>query len=61
MNFVGRAERALPARTHPSAVIPSDPVFLLILGVLALVFFFVYLMVRRTFLGFREGVERGKN
>ncbi|MFB6121729.1 MAG: hypothetical protein ABEJ68_11520 [Halobacteriaceae archaeon] len=41
-------------------MIPDDPVFLLLLGVLALIFFFAFLLLRRTLLGFKEGVERGK-
>jgi len=31
-----------------------------VLAILMLLFFFGYLMVRRTVLGFKEGVERGK-
>jgi hypothetical protein len=38
----------------------SDPVFLLILGVLAAVFFFFYLLLRRTVLAFREGTDGRK-
>lgn len=31
-----------------------------VLALLMLLFFFGYLLVRRTVLGFKEGVERGK-
>jgi hypothetical protein len=31
-----------------------------VLAILMLLIFFGYLMVRRTVLGFKEGVERGK-
>jgi len=41
-------------------MILDDPVFLLLLGVLVLVFFFGFLLLRRTLLGFKEGVDRGK-
>lgn len=37
----------------------TDPMFLGMLAALLVFFFFVYLMVRRTLLGFKEGVERG--
>jgi flagellar biogenesis protein FliO len=37
-----------------------DPVFLLMLAVLALIFFFAFLLVRRTLLEFRRGTERGR-
>lgn len=35
----------------------GDPVLLGVLAALILFFFFLYLMVRRTILGFREGLE----
>lgn len=35
----------------------GDPVLLGVLVALILFFFFLYLMVRRTILGFREGLE----
>ena len=38
----------------------DDPIFLGIIAAVVLFFFFVYLMIRRTMLGFREGVERGR-
>ena len=41
-------------------MLPSDPVFLLILGVLAVIFFFFYLLLRRTVLAFREGTDDGR-
>ncbi|MFB6086231.1 MAG: hypothetical protein ABEJ84_05430 [Halodesulfurarchaeum sp.] len=42
-------------------MIETGPVFYVILGALLLFFFFVYLMIRRTVLGFQEGVERGRD
>ena len=39
----------------------NDPIFLGILAAIVLFFFFIYLMVRRTLVSFREGVDRGKN
>jgi hypothetical protein len=41
-------------------MVDTGPVFYFILGALLLFFFFVYLMIRRTFLGFREGMERSR-
>ena len=38
----------------------EDPVFLGIIAAVGLFFFFIYLMIRRTLVSFREGVERGK-
>lgn len=38
----------------------DDPVFLGLVAVLVVFFFFLYLFVRRTVLGFREGFERGR-
>ena len=38
----------------------SDPVMLLFLGVLVVIFFFAYLLLRRTLVGFKEGMDRGK-
>lgn len=38
----------------------QDPAFFLILGALLLFIFFLFLMIRRTLVGFREGMERGK-
>lgn len=35
-----------------------DPVFLLLLGALMLFVFFVFLMIRRTIVGYREGYSR---
>lgn len=37
-----------------------DPVLLLFLGVILLVVFGFYLLVRRTTTAFREGTERGR-
>ena len=42
-------------------MIDTGPVFYFILGALLLFLFFVYLMIRRTVLGFKEGVDRGRN
>lgn len=39
----------------------DDPIFLGILAAIVLFFFFIYLMVRRTLVSFREGVDKGKN
>ncbi|MFB6110271.1 MAG: hypothetical protein ABEJ60_05280 [Halodesulfurarchaeum sp.] len=36
------------------------PMFYLLLGGLLVFFFFIYLLIRRTILGFREGVERSR-
>ena len=37
-----------------------DPVLLLLLGVILLVVFGFYLLIRRTAVAFREGTERGR-
>ena len=37
-----------------------DPVLLALLAVLLLLFFGVYLLIRRTATAFREGTERGR-
>ncbi len=39
---------------------PVDPLFVILLLVLLGLFFFGYLLVRRTLLGLREGYEEGK-
>jgi flagellar biogenesis protein FliO len=39
----------------------TDPMFLGMLAALLVFFFFVYLMIRRTVLGFREGYDRGQD
>lgn len=36
----------------------TDPMFLM-LAALLVFFFFIYLMIRRTVVGFQEGVEKG--
>jgi hypothetical protein len=41
-------------------MVDTGPVFYLILGSLLVFFFFIYLMIRRTVLGFKEGVERSR-
>lgn len=38
-----------------------DPVFLGLIAALVLFFFLLYLLVRRTIVGFREGYQRGQN
>lgn len=40
---------------------PLDPAFLFILLALLLFVFFLFLLIRRTVVGFREGVDRGKD
>lgn len=42
-------------------MIPTDPVFLALLALILGFFFFLFLLLRRTVLGFREGVDRGRN
>ena len=42
-------------------MVDTGPVFYFILGALFLFLFFIYLMIRRTVLGFKEGVDRGRN
>lgn len=37
----------------------DDPFILVVLGAVLLFFFFLYLFVRRTLTGFREGIEKG--
>jgi hypothetical protein len=37
-----------------------DPVVLFVAVGLAILIFFLYLLARRTLLGFQEGVDRGK-
>ena len=37
----------------------TDPIFLFLVAIVVF-FFFIYLMIRRTLVSFREGVERGK-
>jgi hypothetical protein len=39
----------------------ADPIMLGILALILLFVFFVYLMLRRTVTGFKEGVEDGQN
>lgn len=38
----------------------EDPVFLLIAAFLVTVFFALFLIVRRTITGFKEGMDRGR-
>ncbi|WP_257785454.1 DUF7859 family protein [Halodesulfurarchaeum formicicum] len=42
-------------------MVDVGPVFYLILAALLLFFFFIYLMIRRTVLGFKEGVDRSRD
>lgn len=42
-------------------MVEFDPVLAAMLAVLLGFVFFVYLFIRRTVTGFREGVERGKD
>lgn len=44
----------------PLGLLPSDPFFYGILAAILGFFFVVYMMLRRTLLGFREGVDRGR-
>ncbi|MEF8781577.1 MAG: hypothetical protein V5A39_10140 [Haloarculaceae archaeon] len=39
----------------------ADPIMLGILALILLFVFFMYLMLRRTVTGFKEGVEDGQN
>ena len=39
----------------------GDPIFLAIIAVMLLFFLFIYLMLRRTIVSFREGFNRGRD
>ena len=39
----------------------DNPIVLAVLGGLVVLVFFVYLMIRRTVMGFREGFNQGRN
>jgi hypothetical protein len=39
----------------------EDPVFLLIAGFLVTVFFALFLVLRRTITGFKEGMQQGRD
>ncbi|MFB6072277.1 MAG: hypothetical protein ABEJ88_04840 [Halobacterium sp.] len=41
-------------------MVQFGPMFYVVAGAVLLFVFFLYLFVRRTFQGFKEGVERGK-
>ncbi|MFB6266851.1 MAG: hypothetical protein ABEI31_04260 [Halodesulfurarchaeum sp.] len=41
-------------------MVDVGPVFYGMLAALLVFFFFIYLLIRRTVLGFKEGMERGK-
>jgi hypothetical protein len=42
-------------------MVETGPVFYFILGALLLFLFFIYLMIRRTLLGFKEGMDQGRD
>jgi hypothetical protein len=42
-------------------MVQIDPLFVALVAFLLGVAFFFFLMIRRTLLGFREGVERGRD
>ncbi|MEF8772325.1 DUF7859 family protein [Halodesulfurarchaeum sp.] len=41
-------------------MVDTGPVFYFILAALLLFFFFIYLMIRRTLLGFKEGMDQSR-
>lgn len=41
-------------------MVDTGPVFYFLLAALLLFFFFIYLLIRRTVLGFKEGVDRSR-
>jgi hypothetical protein len=41
-------------------MIDVGPMFYVLLLALLVFFFFIYLLIRRTVLGFKEGMDRGK-
>jgi flagellar biogenesis protein FliO len=41
-------------------MVDVGPVFYAMLAALLLFFFFIYLMIRRTVLGFKEGMDRSR-
>ncbi|UWG49104.1 Uncharacterized protein HSRCO_2848 [Halanaeroarchaeum sp. HSR-CO] len=54
-------ETPLSRDGHRWSMVPLDPAFLFILGALLLFVFFLFLMIRRTLVGFREGMDRGRD
>lgn len=54
------ARNGFAPRAEESTMALDDPIFLGIIAAVVLFFFFLYLMVRRTMVGFREGMERGR-
>ena len=42
-------------------MVEAGPVFYAMLAALLLFFFFIYLMIRRTLLGFKEGMDQGRD
>ena len=41
-------------------MVDTGPVFYFMLAALLLFFFFIYLLIRRTVLGFKEGMDRSR-
>lgn len=50
----------LPGMLETVALLGQDPVFLLLVAAFLGVFFFGFLLLRRTVMGFKEGVDKGK-
>lgn len=42
-------------------MVEAGPVFYAMLAAILLFFFFIYLMIRRTLLGFKEGMDKGRD
>ncbi len=42
-------------------MVEAGPVFYAMLAALLLFFFFIYLMIRRTLLGFKEGMDQSRD
>lgn len=42
-------------------MVDIGPIFYFIIAALLLFFFFIYLMIRRTVLGFKEGMDRSRD
>lgn len=41
-------------------MVDVGPIYFAMLAALLIFFFFIYLLIRRTVLGFKEGVDRGR-
>ena len=57
------SKRFLPAVEYPSPMLgflPDDPVIIAIVLILLSLVFFSYLLLRRTILEFREGMDGGR-